>query len=201
MRVLEAKDYRSMPWKNGGGVTTEIAVYPQGAGLDAFDWRISTARVDSDGPFSTFPGIDRTLAVLSGKGLRLTVAGRAGVELLPTSEPWSFPGDVAASGTRVGGPVVDLNVMTRRDRHCHRVSRLEIDGERTIPFRASIAFLFSPNHDLDVRLGQESTSLVAGDTLLVEREAGALLVQGDARTSVFLIEISAVAGNRRSPSP
>ncbi|WP_431460998.1 HutD family protein, partial [Klebsiella pneumoniae] len=33
MRILRAADYRSMPWKNGGGVTTEIAVSPAGAGL------------------------------------------------------------------------------------------------------------------------------------------------------------------------
>ena len=61
MRILRAPDYRVMPWKNGGGTTTEVAVSPEGAGLDHFDWRISMARVEQDGPFSTFPGIDRTL--------------------------------------------------------------------------------------------------------------------------------------------
>jgi environmental stress-induced protein Ves len=47
-----------MPWKNGGGETTEIAVFPDGAGLSDFDWRVSMARVDGDGPFSSFPGIE-----------------------------------------------------------------------------------------------------------------------------------------------
>ncbi|TIV74879.1 MAG: HutD family protein, partial [Mesorhizobium sp.] len=32
MRILRAADYRVMPWKNGGGTTTEIAVSPDGAG-------------------------------------------------------------------------------------------------------------------------------------------------------------------------
>ena len=50
-----------MPWKNGGGETAEIAVSPPGAALDDFDWRLSMARVETDGPFSAFPGIDRTL--------------------------------------------------------------------------------------------------------------------------------------------
>ena len=68
MQVLRAENYRRMPWKNGGGETTEIAVFPAGAGLDDFDWRVSMARVESSGPFSVFPGIDRTLAILEGEG-------------------------------------------------------------------------------------------------------------------------------------
>ncbi|MDP1908248.1 MAG: HutD family protein, partial [Hyphomicrobium sp.] len=43
MRILRAKDYRRMPWKNGGGETTEIAISPEGAALDSFDWRVSMA--------------------------------------------------------------------------------------------------------------------------------------------------------------
>ncbi len=39
-----------MPWKNGGGVTTEICVSPPSG---AFDWRVSIATVNADGPFST----------------------------------------------------------------------------------------------------------------------------------------------------
>ena len=68
MRILRAESYRRMPWKNGGGETTEIAVSPEGAGLDDFDWRVSMARVESSGPFSLFAGIDRTLAILEGEG-------------------------------------------------------------------------------------------------------------------------------------
>ncbi|RUU10282.1 HutD family protein, partial [Mesorhizobium sp. M7A.T.Ca.TU.009.01.3.2] len=74
MRILRAAEYRSMPWKNGGGVTTEIAVSPSGAGLDDFDWRVSMARVELSGPFSQFAGIDRTLAVLEGEGIVLEIA-------------------------------------------------------------------------------------------------------------------------------
>ena len=65
MKIIRARDCRTTPWKNGGGSTTEIAVEPSGASLDTFAWRISVARVAADGPFSEFPGIDRTLAVLA----------------------------------------------------------------------------------------------------------------------------------------
>jgi uncharacterized protein len=68
MRILRAENYRRMPWKNGGGLTAEIAVSPESAGLDDFDWRVSMARVEAGGPFSLFPGVDRTLSILEGEG-------------------------------------------------------------------------------------------------------------------------------------
>ena len=51
-RLLKPADYVRMPWKNGGGQTTEIVVHPAGATLAEFDWRVSIADVDADGPFS-----------------------------------------------------------------------------------------------------------------------------------------------------
>ena len=85
MRLLRASDHRRMPWKNGGGMTVEIAVSPEGAGIEDFDWRVSMAFVEQDGPFSIFPGIDRTLAVLSGDGIVLHIAGQDDVTLLSTA--------------------------------------------------------------------------------------------------------------------
>lgn len=64
--IYLASDRHFSPWKNGGGETAEILCHPQGAGFGDFNWRISTARVASSGPFSTFEGIDRILTVLEG---------------------------------------------------------------------------------------------------------------------------------------
>ncbi len=57
-----------MPWKNGGGSTTELAIFPSDATLENFVWRLSTATVKTDGPFSHFAQIDRTLAIFIGCG-------------------------------------------------------------------------------------------------------------------------------------
>ncbi len=91
MRILRASSHRTMPWKNGGGSTTEIAVAPDGAGIDAFDWRISMAVVAADGPFSEFPGVDRTLSILDGAGLVLRGIGAGPVRLDRTTAPFAFP--------------------------------------------------------------------------------------------------------------
>ena len=123
MQVLKAGDYRRMAWKNGGGQTAEIAVSPPGAGLGDFDWRISMATVARDGPFSSFPGIDRTLTILSGGGIILQGPAADEVTLSRHSAPFSFAADDAVSAVLVDGAIVDLNVMTRRGRMQHRVER------------------------------------------------------------------------------
>ncbi|MFO7483937.1 HutD family protein, partial [Oceanibaculum nanhaiense] len=74
MQIFRYADNRPMPWKNGQGTTTEIVVAPAGAGLEDFDWRLSIARMEADAPFSAFPGIVRTLAIVEGAGLTLAVA-------------------------------------------------------------------------------------------------------------------------------
>ncbi|NOT31270.1 MAG: HutD family protein, partial [Planctomycetes bacterium] len=65
---LRPADARVVPWKNGRGTTSEYAVWPAGSSFERgdYDWRLSAARVEAEGPFSTFPGCERILTVTSG---------------------------------------------------------------------------------------------------------------------------------------
>jgi environmental stress-induced protein Ves len=138
MRILRAADHRVLPWKNGGGVTTEIAVFPEGAGFDAFEWRLSMATVANDGPFSIFPDVDRTLSVLEGEGIVLSIDGLPDETLTRTSAPFAFAADQPAAARLLARPITDLNIMTRRGRWMHRVAR--ISGSRTrLTFGAAAA--------------------------------------------------------------
>lgn len=160
MRIIRHADRRPMPWKNGGGVTTEIMAWPPKAGLDSFDWRISMAQVASGGPFSVFAGIDRTLTVLAGS-MRLAATDASSVELTPQSRPYAFPGDVSTGATLIDGPVLDFNVMTRRGRFSHVVARLEFSEPTEIALGegANLVFLASGS----ARIGHETLSAL--DTL------------------------------------
>src|SRR5277367_6325963 len=120
MHILYARDRVESPWKNGGGVTTEVAAFPPRSGLDDFGWRVSIAKVERGGPFSLFPDIDRKLALLDGR-MTLNIAGRGAVELDAQSPPMPFPGDVATDAA-IDGPVTDLNVMTRRGHFASRMT-------------------------------------------------------------------------------
>ncbi|MFD0265123.1 HutD family protein [Streptomyces sp. NPDC127106] len=113
VRILRAGDRPAVAWKNGGGVTREIAAWPEGAGTDDFAWRVSLAEVAADGPFSAFPGVDRTLTLAEGAGMDLTVAGShrlVGERFVPQD----FPGDAPTGCRLLAGPVVNFNVMCRR---------------------------------------------------------------------------------------
>ena len=104
-RILFAADFVTTPWKNGGGITHEIAR----DGADPWLWRISLAEVASDGPFSRFEGMARILTVIEGAGLDLATSG--GVLQARARKPLAFSGDLAVDSRMVDGPVRDLNVI------------------------------------------------------------------------------------------
>lgn len=111
MRVIRPSEYRIMPWKNGGGVTTEIFASPPSGD---FDWRVSIATVNGNGPFSTFIGYERHIMTLSGEGMTLDIEGRGKFALEPL-KPFSFSGETRVQGSLLHGPVLDFNLMVRRD--------------------------------------------------------------------------------------
>ncbi|MBS0254111.1 MAG: HutD family protein [Proteobacteria bacterium] len=119
MRHLPAASRQAQPWKNGGGTTSTVAVWPEGAGLEAIGWRLSIAEVAEAGPFSSFPGIDRRLAMLAGR-LELRFADRTAT-LDPASPALAFAGDEPVSGLPYGGLATDLNLMVDRARFTARL--------------------------------------------------------------------------------
>ena len=131
-----------MPWKNGKGVTIEIAIHPATASVEDFDWRLSTATVDSDGPFSVFDGIDRSLSVLTGDGLVLAVEGLPETRLDVDSAPLTFPADSPTTARLTGSAITDLNVMTRRGRARHRLEQHRISGTRELVLGGADCLVF-----------------------------------------------------------
>ncbi|WP_431274516.1 HutD/Ves family protein [Variovorax ureilyticus] len=105
------------PWKNGGGVTREIACSPPGASMERFDWRVSIATIDRPGPFSAFDGVDRVIMLLDGAGVRLhSQAGGIDHRLDVPDAPFAFDGGVPLDCELLGGTSTDFNVMSRRGR-------------------------------------------------------------------------------------
>ncbi|PWC46582.1 HutD family protein [Azospirillum sp. TSA6c] len=113
---LSLADHRRVPWKNGGGVTTELAVEPSDDGRPdgRFVWRVSIADVVEPGPFSAFPGYDRLIAVVEGDGMRLSVDGAPPVERRRLDPAFAFPGEAAVWCEPTAGPIRDVNLMLDR---------------------------------------------------------------------------------------
>lgn len=182
MRVVRRGQARAAPWKNGGGVTYELAVFPPGADFETFVWRLSMAEVASDGPFSAFPGVDRTLTLLEGEGIALDFSGAA-VTLAPNAPPLAFPGEAPVVGRLIAGPILDLNAMTRRGRAAHHVRILpagEAAGQGVVALvsrRAGVAVA--------------ATTLNRGDALLADPGETLAGLRGDAE--LIAVEIVTTA--------
>jgi uncharacterized protein len=186
VRVVRNADLVRVPWKNGGGTTAEVAAFPEGAGFDAFGWRVSMADVASDGPFSAFPEVDRTLIVVEGAGLELDVEG-ASYRLDASSPKLSFSGDDATIGRLLAGPIRDLNVMTRRGRFRHRTRFVE-SGVALLAESTGTAFIVALDGSFDVTLEGEIHSLQVLDALILDGTQDLIQLSGNGRA--ILVEIA-----------
>ena len=192
MRILRARDLPRTPWKNGGGETMEIAVYPVDAKLDDFEWRVSMAIVAAGGPFSRFPHIDRTLTILDGGPLGLTIDDAAEIVLNSTSDPVSFAGDLPTSAQLYGTRVTDLNVMTRRGIFRHHVTPIELeDQSRTLEVRAPF-FILVRKGEISLTLEARVENLATFDCAFFD-ELGShtIAVQSRTQAIVLMVEIFA----------
>jgi environmental stress-induced protein Ves len=192
MRILRSANYREMPWKNGGGTTTEIAVSPPGATTDGFDWRISMASIQSDGWFSEFPEVDRTLSILHGNGIYLAVSGGAEVRICPASEPFHFPADVPAFARLSEDPIIDLNVMTRRTRFTHRMIRLTSSKAMTWALTADITVFLAYSASLQIEDGTDSARIAPRDSVVFDHEGGSVVASPDGHAEIYVVEFNKV---------
>jgi len=176
------------PWKNGGGSTTEIAIAPPGASLDKFDWRISLATIAASGPFSAFPGVDRTLALVDGPGVMLEI-GDEGRFVLSEDDPIvEFAGESVVSATLAGAVTTDFNVMTRRARCHHRLGRRVLSGMSEFAPRGDVTILFLAEGDsLSVCSDSERIGLVRYDAVVFDTGTVWTLEAGQA--TVFVVDI------------
>ncbi len=176
------------PWKNGGGSTTELAIAPPGASLDKFDWRISLATIASDGPFSLFGGVDRSLALVDGPGVFLDIDEEDRFALCAEEPLIEFAGESHVIATLAGGPSTDFNVMTRRGRCHHKLGRRVLDGNAEFAPRGDVAILFLAEGDsLAVCSDSERIGMVRYDAVIFDTNT-VWTLEADQAT-VFVVDI------------
>jgi len=111
--LLPPESFKTIPWKNGLGYTTELAI-SEGGNLDAFDWRLSIASVENDGDFSNFSGYQRNLVLIEGNGLILDHRNGEVDKLTQSLDIARFDGASKTHGTLVKGGIKDFNIMTNQ---------------------------------------------------------------------------------------
>ncbi len=186
MRIIRSSEHKIIPWRNGQGMTREVA-RSTGPQEDSFDWRISIATVDRSGPFSVFPDIERTIAVLSGDGFMLHVGDEA-VPLSQQSPPYTFAGELKAEAVVSAGPSTDLNIMTRRNVFTHAMKRLFPGTIEIAHENASITVLLT-TATMTVVADSEQHSFGPLDAALFEGSKQEIAITLPAGSTAFCIAI------------
>lgn len=146
-----------MPWANGRGTSYEIASDRNEAG--EWTWRLAMAPVNEDGPFSRIECVNRSLAVVEGAGMLLSVDHKK-LQCLPM-QVVRFRGDAITEATLTDGPIMDINLMVRRK---------EADGEMAIVSNAGLlngaSIVVALGGSAQVKCGDSTYDLERHDSLL-----------------------------------
>ncbi len=185
MRRLGPADYRDMPWKNGGGVTRELLKLPHPTDSSRFLVRLSIATVSASGPFSVFPGVDRTLMILEGAGVALTVDGTREVVLDQRLRPFEFPGEAQIQCRLLGGPVRDFNLMVDRALAHGSLEVVPLAAGQTRTLSGTGTVLL---HVLEGRASVPGEPLARDETLWLEAP-GLLMLRSDEGATVVAIHL------------
>jgi len=161
--ILSPAGYRRMPWKNGGGVTVDIA-------FEGEVWRFSRTPITTAGPFSDYAGYDRLQVLIAGTGLVLE-APEGELDLRRPFQPVRFAGETPITSRLEAGPVEVINLLGDRGR-----VRLDLavmvagDTQRLGP---GLHFAYCPAGEAMLRLSGENHRLVADEALRIEEAEGA----------------------------
>lgn len=182
IRHLPAQSRQARLWRNGGGDTRDVVVYPSGSSDDDFMWRASIATITDAGPFSAWPGVDRTLLVLRGR-LGLALGWQGEIQLDENASALEFAGEDAVVVSSLSAPCQVLNFMSRRGRARIRLMR----GITTITIEAGQVLLLA-GRPTAIKVDDKLIPLDEMDALLLEFESRSLL-QINEKITIAMIEV------------
>lgn len=146
--IISPDRFKQLPWKNGQGVTSELAISERDSLAD-FSWRISIAKVDNDGAFSDFSGLRRILVLLEGQGIELCHDDTTRDRLVRPLDFAEFDGGSRTVGTLISGPITDFNVMSRVGRVRAAVDVHTHNAELALP-STELGFVYCALEDAEI---------------------------------------------------
>ena len=176
IKKMNPNDYQEVPWRNGGGLSWNIVMdsahpeFEQGM----FNWRFATARIESDGEFSTYGAIDRTITLLEGDGFELDVIGNHGQTRLSVNKQkikQTFPGDVLTTCHLENGPVSVLNVMCARGLWKSDVSVTNVDDTVSVNKCGDVLLLFAMEAQVKCSINGELVELSQHEAAVAHSDA------------------------------
>lgn len=186
--LIKKHEYQTMPWKNGKGISSEIAIYPKTAKFpnDPFLWRLSSAKITESGLFSQFPGYDRVLTLVDGNQIDLSFGTTGDVRILNKGDVIHFSGDIDSGCTLSDSAVTDLNLIFKRDSVRARCEIIHISKKpRSFHLEGRWILIFSIS-------GEVMTSVYPGEFKFMVRQHDTLQIDmtnlQEERSEMVLLE-------------
>jgi len=188
--IISPEQFKTIPWKNGKGVTTELAI-SDGGTLEKFDWRLSIANVVENGVFSDFSGYLRNLVLIEGEGIELEHDNKKRDVLSSLLSFATFDGACKTVGTLNNGAIKDLNIMVDVEKykvkvdtylkqqtveleHCELCFVFALTGQSLLKSKVQITeesnvkeMLFEENNLLKISPIKSANMSVSGEQLIV----------------------------------
>jgi hypothetical protein len=155
---LDPSRYRRTPWKNGGGVTVDIAV-------DGDVWRFGRTPITAPGPFSDYSGYDRLQVLVAGRGLVLDTPDGE-IDVRTPFRPVRFAGETPIVSRLEQGPVEVVNLIGRRDTVAIDLQVVDLGGTLTGP--RGIHFAYAPAGSATITVDGSSHTLAPDHSLRIE---------------------------------
>ena len=189
-KKIPSKDLIMMPWKNGGGMTTEIARGDAETKNRDWGWRVSIAVVETNSPFSIFKGIERTMSIIEGNGMDLDSPDGKNFSL-DLFKVVKFDGETALKGRLRHGSVKNFNVMVDRNLF---TACLEIINTRTQVVSSvepnAIVLIHQVKGEITkIKHGQNFINLAAQETIIFENNK-IIEVQSPSNTLLVIVRIN-----------
>lgn len=158
---IDPSHYRRTPWKNGGGVTVDIA------GQDDV-WRLGRTPITVAGPFSDYAGFDRLQVLVAGHGLVLdTPDGEIDVRM--PFRPVRFAGETPITSRLESGPVEVVNLIGARA--TVRIALEVLEDGRTLTVEAGTHLAYAAQGGAALDISGTPHRLAADHALRIELAA------------------------------
>jgi len=173
---LDPRAYRRTPWKNGGGVTIDIADdYAPGVPPGSWSgmlWRFGRTHIVEPAPFSDLTGFDRILTVIGGRGLWVDIEDGTSLDVREPFRPVRFRGEDRIVSRLEAGPVAVLNLLA--DRTTYEIDVAILSSGEARPLDGTIHLVYALE-DSEVIMGK-NYSLAADEALRLDGGERALEV-------------------------
>ena len=171
LSILSPETFKTIPWKNGLGHTTELAI-SDGGTLDNFNWRLSIASVVNDGDFSNFVGYQRNLVLIEGEGLILDHRNGDVDNLTKLLDIAHFDGGYKTNGKLVNGGIKDFNIMTKQQSFTAQVDTYTNSTNVALTANNNVLiFAYSLSGDLTLEQDKKTTQVAKGALAKYEQQA------------------------------